>query len=164
MLNGYSGIRTRNFGLCLPSLLVGQTMTRQSWTGSLDFSTGRMSRSSARFKHICNVEIDLIRVSAHGFRPPIHSVHRFVIGWLNFLILCYSKSCGQCMQAPDSQEINAASYCIVQLTVLDFSGPGPPLLYCRLHNSLSWAAAIALIKQLPKSPIMTTSHGLISRQ
>ena len=36
MLNGYSGIRTRNFGLCLPSLLVGQTMTRQSWTGSLD--------------------------------------------------------------------------------------------------------------------------------
>ena len=23
MLNGYSGIRTRNFGLCLPSLLVG---------------------------------------------------------------------------------------------------------------------------------------------
>ena len=36
MLNGYSGIRTRNFGLWLPSLLVGQTMTRQSWTGSLD--------------------------------------------------------------------------------------------------------------------------------
>ena len=36
MLNGYSGIRTRNFGLCLPSLLVGQTMTGQSWTGSLD--------------------------------------------------------------------------------------------------------------------------------
>ena len=36
MLNGYSGIRTRNFGLCLPFLLVGQTMTRQSWTGSLD--------------------------------------------------------------------------------------------------------------------------------
>ena len=36
MLNGYSGIRTRNFGLCLPSLLVGQTMIRQSeqdfWT------------------------------------------------------------------------------------------------------------------------------------
>ena len=29
-------IRTRNFGLCLPSLLVGQTMTGQSWTGSLD--------------------------------------------------------------------------------------------------------------------------------
>ena len=26
-----------------------QTMTRQSWTGFLDFSTGRMSRSSARF-------------------------------------------------------------------------------------------------------------------
>ena len=36
MLNGYSGIRTRNFGLSLPSLLVGQTMTGQSWTGSLD--------------------------------------------------------------------------------------------------------------------------------
>ena len=43
MLNGYSGIRTRNFGLCLP---------RQSWTGFLDFSTGRMSRSSARCRFI----------------------------------------------------------------------------------------------------------------
>ena len=50
MLNGYSGIWTRNFGLCLTSLLVGQTMTRQSWTGFLHFSTGRMCRSSARFK------------------------------------------------------------------------------------------------------------------
>ena len=54
MLNGYSGIWTRNFGLCLPSLLVGQTMTRQSWTGFLDFSTGRMSRSSARFNMYFN--------------------------------------------------------------------------------------------------------------
>ena len=50
MLNGYSGIWTRNFGLCLPSLLVGQTMTRQSWTGFLHTSTGQMCRSSARFQ------------------------------------------------------------------------------------------------------------------
>ena len=73
MLNGYSGIRTRNFGLCLPSLLVGQTMTMQSWTGSLDECPDpqldfnfkiptKFNSSSTQKKWLHNVEFLLLEI------------------------------------------------------------------------------------------------------
>ena len=67
---------------------------------------------------------NLVKIWAEMKKPMLEFLH-----WNSYV--------GICMQALDSQEINAASYCIVQLIVLDFSGPGPPLLYCGLHNSLS---------------------------